>query len=283
MRKITYNLILIKTLSIAIILLVSSFPTIKGYDSNRMAVISFTQYDYVINYNGTNYIVIEATNYSIYTLGYYQLKNVTQEANKTIDEGVETGNLETLKQYIEDTLNNMSLKPHKIYIYPKVILVDLYFENTSIIEKLWDKIGDKVIEYNAFIIITKTLSPPEYIDLIKQYGEKVISRYSDLINKGIPVTTIGFGYSYYDAVYIGINMTNPSKEYIMNVVKSVREIVDDPRIPVIIQFKEKYIRAVQAPDKNIPIDIQVQGHLITIGIISAITVLMALLLKRYQI
>jgi len=234
---------LIRSLMLLTIIMMLGLSVFNGYGYNydRLRVISFDKYDYIINYNGINYIVISATNHSVYTLGYYQLKNIVSSVDA--NGSIKRGDLNSLKRYIDDAIEDMGLKPHGIYIFgdmdPPVILISIYVENDSIIDRLWMRIHKEASNYNALIVIKKTLTPPEYIDKVKYYGEKVIKNIGNLTKDGIQVDWVGFGYSYYDAVAVGFMMDHwnpPSRDRVEYIVKRIREIVDDPNIPVIIQF-----------------------------------------------
>jgi hypothetical protein len=259
MRYMNLNSLIRSLVFLTIIILGLGVFNGYGYNYDRLRVISFDRYDYTIDYNGVNYIVILATKYSIDTLGYYQLENITKNAINSIDSdgSIKRKELSPLKRYIVDVIEDMGLKPHKIYIYgdkdPPTILISMYIKNDSIIDELWTRIQKEVNNYDALIVIKKTLTPPEYIDKVKYYGEKVIKEIGNLTKANIEVQWVGFGYSYYDAVIVGFRMNyseTPSRDRVEYIVKKIREIVDDPNIPVIIQFSQGYTTSIGLPYKT---------------------------------
>lgn len=191
---------LIRSLMFLTIIMMLGLSVFNGYGYNydRLRVISFDRYDYIINYNGVNYIVNSATNHSVDTLGYHQLNNITENAVGSVytNESIKREDLNSLKRYIDDAIKDMGLKPHKIYIFgdrdPPTILISIYIENDSMIDELWMRIHKEVYNYNALIVIKKTLTPPEYIDKVKYYGEKVIKNIGNLTKDDIHVDWVGF-------------------------------------------------------------------------------------------
>jgi hypothetical protein len=146
-----------------------------------------------------------------------------------------------MEQYTMATAEELGLKIGGIYSIinePPIITLEVYYNDVSVIRGLWSRIRDKAIEYNVIVIVAKRLSSPEYKDEIDYYvRNRVVNNVSIFYKNGVNIGAIGFGYVR-DAVWIGVNMTNSSREYVMKVVKLARQLVDDPKIPVVIQFKK---------------------------------------------
>jgi len=245
-------------------MLILAFLTMSVFQSygettdNRLIIIS-PKYDYIVEYDGLNYIVVNSSieaypsllfkqtmkyikryfhNYSDFT----NLDSV-QAFNKIKD--INESRFMPIKNYIKDIADELGLDIGKIHLLagePPIITLELYYTDDSVIEALWGRIRDKAIEYNVIIEIAKRMSPPEYMDEVDYYVHEVVDHRDIFYKNGVDVVAIGFGYTYNDAVWIDVNMTNPSRDYVMKVVKLARQIVDDPRIPVVIQFKIMYDR-----------------------------------------
>jgi len=229
------------------------FPMFNSYAEvidNRFAVIS-PEYDYIIKYKGTNYIVVDPSINAYPSLMYSQimryvrlhLKNYTM-LNSVNDfykiKYLNETRVVPMKQYIMAVADELRLKISDVYTFidePPIIVLPLYYNDVSIVKTLWSMIRDKAIEYNVVVVVAKRLSPPEYKDKIEYYVNKVVDNRDVFYKNGINIKAIGFGYVARDSVWIDINMTNPSREDVMKVVRLARQLVDDPKIPIVIQFK----------------------------------------------
>lgn len=240
--------------SLILVLASIIFPIFQSYAEivdNRLIIVS-PEYDYIIEYNGTNYIVVNSSINAYPSLMYSQIMRRIREHVKNYTmlsttndfykiKDINSTRVGPLKQYIMVAADKLGLKISNIYTFldePPIIVLPVYYDDVSLVKSLWSMIRDKAIKYSVIIVVAKRLSPPEYKDEIEHYVYSVVDHRDIFYKNGVGVEAIGFGYADRDAVWIDVNMTNPSREDVMKVVKLARQLVDDPKIPVVIQFKK---------------------------------------------
>jgi hypothetical protein len=251
---------------LGILLALMIFPIFQSYAEivNDRLIIITPQYDYIIEYNGINYIVVSPSINAYPSLMHSQIKKYINEyienytkIDSTHDfykiKDINEARVNPMKKYIINATNELGLKIEDIYTIisePPIIIIPTYYDSETVVRDLWSMIRDKAMEYNVIIVVAKRLSPPEYKDKIDYYvRNKVVKNALIFYKNGVKIGAIGFGYTH-DAVWIGVNMTNPSKEYITKVVKLARQLVDDPKIPIVIQFK--IIHGVSTLEETLP-------------------------------